>query len=303
MPFKSSSVRAGRGAVAATAGILTLLGVAAIPAAADVSVRGPVAKDVTFTCEFPMVGARPTQAKVNAAFPDSAKAGESINVPDFHTYGGMRLESSPTESLVVKFSGATAGITATGRPLDIDDRIGGMLHVLGQPGFPVVLTAFSDDSAGAGFTPDGFPQVDTNGDGTSGGPGGSGNLPPPPPATGELQVTLNTNATQLVNAMTLAPLPNGVTITNTRRSKVFLEMGTRYMPRMTSKALARSASDWISAVPTSDSRVCGSSFTVRAMSQISLITSFAMKYSGAALPPNTHTRAALGARTPSASSR
>jgi hypothetical protein len=140
---------------------------------------------------------------------------DAINVPDFHTFGGLRLESSPTESLVVKFSGPTAGITATGRPIEIDDRIGGMLHVLGQPGFPVVLTAFSDDSAGAGFTPDGFPQVDTNGDGTSGGPGGSGgNLPPPPPATGELQVTLNTNATQLVNAMTLVPVPNGVTITN-----------------------------------------------------------------------------------------
>ena len=66
---------------------------------------------------------------------------DAVNVPDFHTFGGLRLESSPTESLVVKASGATAGFTATGRPLEIDDRIGGIVQVLGQPGFPVVLTS------------------------------------------------------------------------------------------------------------------------------------------------------------------
>ncbi|OHB78686.1 MAG: hypothetical protein A2W31_00905, partial [Planctomycetes bacterium RBG_16_64_10] len=50
---------------------------------------------------------------------------DEIFVPDFHTFGGLRLESSPTESLVVKLSGLRAGFTSTGRPLDIDDRIGG----------------------------------------------------------------------------------------------------------------------------------------------------------------------------------
>ncbi len=90
-----------------------------------------------------------------------------VTVPDFHTYGGLRLESSPTTSLVVKLSGANAGFTSTGRPLDIDDRIGGSLHIVGQPGFPVILTSLSDDTAGGGFDPTGRPQTDTNGNGAS----------------------------------------------------------------------------------------------------------------------------------------
>ncbi|TWU43841.1 hypothetical protein Q31b_13730 [Novipirellula aureliae] len=84
---------------------------------------------------------------------------EDIEIPDFHTYGGMRLESSSTESLVVKADGAE--ILATGRALDIDDRIGGRLMVVGQPGFPVVMTSIHDNTVGAGFTPAGEPQNDT----------------------------------------------------------------------------------------------------------------------------------------------
>ena len=100
---------------------------------------------------------------------------DTIYVPDFHTYGGLRLESNPQESLVVKLSGATAGFTATGRELDITDRIGGSLQIVGQPRFPVVLTSLSDDTVGAGFTPDGLPQTDTNGDGKT-----TGRLPTGP---------------------------------------------------------------------------------------------------------------------------
>ncbi|MFV1966411.1 MAG: hypothetical protein ACC628_13390 [Pirellulaceae bacterium] len=86
---------------------------------------------------------------------------ESVNAPDLHTYGGLRLESSPTESLVVKLDGASAGVTATGRPLEIDDRIGGSVQIVGQPGHPVVLTSIEDCTVGAGFTPAGEPQNDT----------------------------------------------------------------------------------------------------------------------------------------------
>ena len=87
---------------------------------------------------------------------------ETIFVPDFHTYGGLRLESSPTESLVVKLAGEEAGFTATGRPLDINDRIGGSIQIIGQPGRPVVLTSLSDGSVGAGVAPDGSPQFNTS---------------------------------------------------------------------------------------------------------------------------------------------
>lgn len=90
-----------------------------------------------------------------------------IIVPDFHTYGGLRLTSKSNESLVVKLSGTNAGFTATGQPLDIIDRIGGSVQFLGSPGFPVVLTSLSDDSIGAGFGFDGRSLLDTNNNGSS----------------------------------------------------------------------------------------------------------------------------------------
>ncbi|MCA9228958.1 MAG: choice-of-anchor L domain-containing protein, partial [Planctomycetales bacterium] len=39
------------------------------------------------------------------------------------------------------------------------------MHLIGQPRFPVVLTAIADDTVGAGLRPDGMPQTDTNNDG------------------------------------------------------------------------------------------------------------------------------------------
>jgi hypothetical protein len=71
----------------------------------------------------------------------------TVTVGNLHTLGGLRLQSSSTESLVVKVRGG--GFTATGTPLDINDRIGGSVYVLGQPGHPVVLTSFHDDSISA----------------------------------------------------------------------------------------------------------------------------------------------------------
>jgi hypothetical protein len=47
------------------------------------------------------------------------------------------------------------------------------LQVVGQPGFPVVLTSLRDDSIGAGFDPSGRVQNDTDGNGDRFDPGGS----------------------------------------------------------------------------------------------------------------------------------
>ncbi len=94
-----------------------------------------------------------------------------ITSDNFHTYGGLRLKSSATESLVVKFGGGTslAGLNATGTPLDIDNRVGGSIQIVGQPNFPVILTSLSDDSVGAGFGIDGRSAFDTdNNDVTTG---------------------------------------------------------------------------------------------------------------------------------------
>ncbi len=97
----------------------------------------------------------------------------TITSDNFHTYGGLQLKSDPNQSLVVKFGGGTslAGLNATGTPLDHSNRIGGSIQILGQPGFPVILTAIGDDTVGAGFGVDGRPNFDTdnNGANTSGG--------------------------------------------------------------------------------------------------------------------------------------
>jgi hypothetical protein len=112
---------------------------------------------------------------------------DEIVIPEHHTYGGLRLESDPRQSLVIKLRGPGrldnsfnlienggisnrnaydgAGFTTSGRRFEIDDRIGGTLHLVGQPGFPVVLTSLFDDTVGAGVQPDDRQQTDTNNDG------------------------------------------------------------------------------------------------------------------------------------------
>jgi hypothetical protein len=113
----------------------------------------------------------------------------SIHVPDFHTYGGLRLESSPRESLVVKLvdldASNPAGFTADGKPLDIDDRIGGTINIVGQPHYPVVMTSIADDTVGAGYTPSGQLQTDTANDSVDIGGGG-----PTTPTNTEIVVNL-----------------------------------------------------------------------------------------------------------------
>jgi len=86
-----------------------------------------------------------------------------VVVPNFASVGGLRLQSSATQSLVVKVAGASSGFTASGTPLDISDRIGGEVQVLGTPQHPVVLTSLNDTSVGAGLTPDDLPDNNTNG--------------------------------------------------------------------------------------------------------------------------------------------
>ncbi|MBX3420875.1 MAG: tandem-95 repeat protein [Pirellulaceae bacterium] len=91
-----------------------------------------------------------------------------VKVPDFHTYGGLTLRSRVDEGLIVKMESG-AGFTAMGRPLDITDRIGGAIRILGTPGFPVIITSLADDSVGAGFDAHGAPLRDTNNNGVSSG--------------------------------------------------------------------------------------------------------------------------------------
>jgi Calx-beta domain len=138
---------------------------------------------------------------------------DEITINNFHTFGGLRLKSAPNASLVIKLQGADAGITANGNGLDINDRIGGTLQVIGQPLYPVVMSSLLDDTVGAGFDFNGLPQNDTNNDGSAGSPSGPGFSATILPSPGTpFAVTPNTNASQIVGAMLLKPLPAGVSI-------------------------------------------------------------------------------------------
>ena len=108
----------------------------------------------------------------------------TIEVPNHHVYGGLRLESDARGSLVVKFANSPpvagsattpsvaatiAGIvvggnltTAADQFVDLSNRIGGSLQVVGHADFPVVLTSLLDNTIGAGFTPNGLPQTNTS---------------------------------------------------------------------------------------------------------------------------------------------
>ncbi len=108
---------------------------------------------------------------------------DMIEIPNQTVYGGLRLKSDARGSLVVKFenqdldnadvlqrrqAGIVVGgtlVTSEDQFADIADRIGGSLQVVGHPDFPVVLTSLLDDTVGAGFTPDGKPNVDSDNNG------------------------------------------------------------------------------------------------------------------------------------------
>ncbi|TWU41719.1 tandem-95 repeat protein [Novipirellula artificiosorum] len=84
----------------------------------------------------------------------------TVQASPHHYRSGLRLKSDPNQSLVVKMQAGGSLVTSTVRT-DIDDAIGGTIQILGQAGFPVILTSIQDCSVGAGFTPDGLPQNDT----------------------------------------------------------------------------------------------------------------------------------------------
>ena len=91
---------------------------------------------------------------------------DTIEVNNLHTETGLKLLSNSQSSLVVKLDSPDAGLTASGEALDIRDRIGGSVQIIGQPGYPVVLTSLADDTVGASLDINGFPVFDTNADGT-----------------------------------------------------------------------------------------------------------------------------------------
>ncbi len=84
----------------------------------------------------------------------------SVYAWNHHHRSTLRLKSDPNQSLVVKVEEG-GSLNADRYRTDVEDSIGGTIQVIGQPGFPVVLTSINDCEVGAGFTPTGLPQNDT----------------------------------------------------------------------------------------------------------------------------------------------
>ena len=140
---------------------------------------GPLIQDNTFSYNFEKVSdaiaglrVRGQEITVESVWDDTDIThvlDSEVIVDNFHTATGLQLRSRPDESLVVKVlndqdlqGNPVVGMTATGTPFDIDDRIGGTVQILGQPGFPVIITSILDDEVGAGVDILGQGVVDTN---------------------------------------------------------------------------------------------------------------------------------------------
>ena len=122
---------------------------------------------------------------------------DPIFIPDLDTFGGLRLESKTEESLVVKMGG-NAGFHATGTAGFTNDRIGGSVHVLGQPGRPVILTSIADSTVGAGQRLDGSFQNDTMRAGLGA-----------PDTRGSLDISLNYSTEVSANPLLVAAIEEG----------------------------------------------------------------------------------------------
>ncbi len=116
-----------------------------------------------------------TRAATGGSAASAHAAGDQVSLVTgiadfmFHTSGGLRLQSAPDASLVVKLgpsAGFDIGSSRIGL-IDIPDRIGASMQVVGAPGFPVVLTSLKDDQVGAGLDPLGFPQTDNDSNNTA----------------------------------------------------------------------------------------------------------------------------------------
>ncbi|MGH7139548.1 MAG: hypothetical protein ACREHD_27700, partial [Pirellulales bacterium] len=84
----------------------------------------------------------------------------TVTVPNFQSVGGLRIQSSATQSLVIKMMPG-AGFDAGGSPGDITDRIGGEIQIIGTPNHPVIITSYRDNTVGAGLTPSDQPDNET----------------------------------------------------------------------------------------------------------------------------------------------
>ncbi|WP_410657164.1 DUF6801 domain-containing protein [Amycolatopsis sp. lyj-112] len=123
--------------VAATA--MVALPAATAEAAAPARATGPVTKALTFTCEFPLIGAHQVTANVSAVFPGSVAAGSPIDVTDFSV--GVSLEGDVLTALNLIGAATIEGTAAANVDVDYNGtELGVTLNGLAFPSTPVPET-------------------------------------------------------------------------------------------------------------------------------------------------------------------
>ncbi|MEV7554256.1 DUF6801 domain-containing protein [Amycolatopsis sp. NPDC089917] len=89
---------------------------------------GPVTKNLTFTCEMPLIGARQVAATVTATFPEAVTAGSPIDVTGFsvavsldgdivsalNLIGAATIDGTASATVGVDYNGTELGVTLNG---------------------------------------------------------------------------------------------------------------------------------------------------------------------------------------------
>lgn len=133
MSIHPMTSRLGRGAAItiAAVGVLSLTG-----GRGGGRGTGPVTKNITFSCEFPLVGQRPAEAVVKATFPDSVAVGQPIDVTDFGV--DVTPDAGTTDALRLVGGASVEGSAAAAVDLDVNGtELGVLLNGLQIPSTPV----------------------------------------------------------------------------------------------------------------------------------------------------------------------
>ncbi|MEC3982462.1 DUF6801 domain-containing protein [Amycolatopsis sp. H20-H5] len=105
-------------------------------AAGGAQTAGAVAKNLTFSCEFPLIGSNQVTAAVAATFPDSVATGSPISVTDFSV--GVNLNEDIVSALQLIGAATVEGSAAANVDVNYNDtELGVTLNGLAFPSTPV----------------------------------------------------------------------------------------------------------------------------------------------------------------------
>ncbi|WP_156755261.1 DUF6801 domain-containing protein [Actinokineospora pegani] len=90
----------------------------AAPAEAALGTQSVITKQITFSCTYPLIGARDVPATVTATFPDTVAAGSPIHTTDFSV--AVELDSLTLQALSLIGATTVEGTSTAGVDLDVN---------------------------------------------------------------------------------------------------------------------------------------------------------------------------------------